>query len=125
MRSPAKKSALSSVAGRSVRYESSNWIPPDEVVLRWCARVPLPTEITHGAAEYGLRDISVDAFPAAKHTTTPAPYNARVAWLIGSSGLNRRKDDPHELLTTRMSPEGMMSSNAVSTLKTKTASPVP
>src|SRR6185369_17995697 len=106
-------------------YELSNWIPPDDVVLRWWASVPLPTEITHGAAEYGLSDISVLAFPAAKQTTIPAPYIARVATLIGSSGLKSRKEDPHELFTTRMSPAEMMSSKAVSTLKTKTASPVP
>src|SRR5688572_23128218 len=125
MRSPVKTSAFSSVGGRIVRNELSNSMPPDEVVLRWCASVPLPTEITHGAAEYGFSAISVLELPAAKTTTMPAPYIERVAWLIGSSGLKRRKDDPHELFTTRTSPAEMMSSNAVRTLKTNTASPVP
>ena len=63
--------------------------------------MPAPIEITHGATEYGLIAISVVSLPAAKTTVMPASCATLVAWLIGSSGSNRRNDEPQELLATR------------------------
>src|SRR5688572_31298534 len=102
MRSPLNITCFSSPLGSGPKVELSNSMPPEENDARWRLIVPAPAEITHGAAEYGLSDISVAELPAAKTTVMPAAWAAFVAWLMGSSGSKRRNDDPHELLTTRM-----------------------
>ena len=61
------------------------------------------TEVTHGAWENGLSDISAfeaPLFPAAKTTFTPRSAIARVATLTGARGSNCWNEFPHELLIT-------------------------
>jgi hypothetical protein len=58
----------------------------------------------------------------------PASYARLVAWLMGSLGSNRRKDEPHELFTTRMFHSlrfEIMWLKAETAANTKIASPVP
>src|SRR5258707_10108529 len=104
MRSPANAMCFSSPAGSAARIALSYCSPPEDVALRWWLSVPLPVEITHGAAEYGLSDISVLLLPAAKTTVIPASCAALVATLIGSSGSKRRKDEPQEVFVAFIPP---------------------
>src|SRR5258705_5664135 len=128
MRSPANARLFSSHAGSVCGTELSYCSPPEEVGARWWLSVPLPVEITHGAIELGLIDISVVALPAANTTVMPASCAALVAWLIGSAGSKSRNDEPHELFVTWMFHSVRCArrwSYASIALKTNTASPMP
>src|SRR5262245_36074676 len=102
MLSPLKERCLKSAAGRVTILELSYCSPPEEKSARWWLSVPAPTEMTQGATELGPMDISVAELPAAKTTTMPASCAALVAWLMGSAGSKMVKEEPKELLMTRM-----------------------
>ena len=74
-----------------------------EVGANWWLTFSAATEVTHGACENGLSDISAfvrPLFPAAKKTFTPRSATALVATLTGARGSNCWNELPQELLIT-------------------------
>src|SRR5215210_419687 len=88
------------VDGSELSYLS----PFDEKSARTWLSVSAATEVTHGACENGLSDISAfvrPLLPAAKKTLTPRSETAFVATLTGARASNCWNELPQELLMTR------------------------
>src|SRR4051812_17540297 len=85
--------------GRTIAFPKA---PRDEYVARWVRSSVAPTLTTHGAAAYGLSELSPGpALPAEKTTVTPASCRSFVATFTGSLTSKTVFDEKLQL-STRM-----------------------